>query len=425
MSSTRTGAASGFLRAGHLPTLVAALLYFDVSFMIWVLLGPLAPFVRADLGLSATQQGLLTAIPLLGGALFRPVLGLMADRLGGRRTGLLGLVFTLAPLAIGWRAADSAADFYAVGLLLGIAGASFAVALPLASRWYPPQYQGLVMGIAGAGNSGTLLATLFAPRLAERFGWEATFGIAMIPVAIVLIVFALLAKDSPRRVAPASLRDYAAVLRERDTLSLSFLYALTFGGFVGFASFLTTFFHEQYQLSRVASGDFTTVVVVAGSLLRPVGGWLSDRLGGYRVLVVLLGGFGACVAVVATLPTLFVAVALLLLGMGCLGMGNGAVFQLVPHRFPERMGIVTGVVGAAGGLGGFLLPSMLGLVRDMTGTYGAGLVVCATTFMVGTLVLLELGARWSLRWDADAVRRSGVYSYRATLRRAAAGEPAA
>jgi NNP family nitrate/nitrite transporter-like MFS transporter len=128
---------------------------------------------------------------------------------------------------------------------------------------------------------------------------------------------------------------------------------------------------------------------------------------------------------VATLPSLFVAVALLLLGMGCLGMGNGAVFQLVPHRFPERMGIVTGVVGAAGGLGGFLLPSMLGLVRDMTGTYGAGLVVCATTFMVGTLVLLELGARWSLRWDADAVRRSGVYSYRATLRRAAAGEPAA
>jgi NNP family nitrate/nitrite transporter-like MFS transporter len=424
MSPARAGAASAFLRAGHLPTLVAALLYFDVSFMIWVLLGPLAPFVRADLGLSATQQGLLTAIPLLGGALFRPVLGLMADRLGGRRTGLLGLAFTLAPLAIGWRAADSAADFYAVGLLLGIAGASFAVALPLASRWYPPQYQGLVMGIAGAGNSGTLFATLFAPRLAERFGWEATFGIAMIPIAIVLIVFALLAKDSPRRVAPASLRDYAAVLRERDTLSLSFLYALTFGGFVGFASFLTTFFHEQYQLSRVASGDFTTVVVVAGSFLRPVGGWLSDRLGGYRVLVVLLGGFGACVAVVATLPSLFVAVALLLLGMGCLGMGNGAVFQLVPHRFPDRMGIVTGVVGAAGGLGGFFLPSMLGLARDMTGSYSAGLVVCATTFVVGTLVLLELGARWSLRWNADAVRRSGVYSYRATLRRAA-GEPAA
>ena len=413
----RGGGAGGFLQAGHLPTLVAALLYFDVSFMIWVLLGPLAPFLREDLGLSATQQGLLTAIPLLGGALFRPLLGFMGDRLGGRRTGLLGLVLTLAPLIIGWRLADSAAGFYAVGLLLGIAGASFAVALPLASRWYPPEYQGLAMGIAGAGNSGTLLATLFAPRLAERFGWEATFGVAILPVAVVLVVFALLARDSPRRVAPASVDDYAAVVRERDTLSLSFLYALTFGGFVGFASFLTAFFHEQYGLSRVAAGDFTTLVVVAGSLLRPVGGWLSDRLGGYRVLVLLLGGFAGCVGVVATLPPLFLAVALLFAGMGLLGMGNGAVFQLVPQRFPDRMGIVTGVVGAAGGLGGFFLPSMLGVVRDLTGSYGAGLLGCAAAFVGGTLVLLELGTRWSLRWDADVVRRSGVFCYRATLRR--------
>jgi NNP family nitrate/nitrite transporter-like MFS transporter len=415
---------AGFMRAGHLPTLVAALLYFDVSFMIWVLLGPLAPFLREDLGLTATEQGLLTAIPLLGGALFRPLLGFLGDRLGGRRTGLLGLVLTLVPLLVGWQLADRVAHFYAVGLLLGVAGASFAVALPLASRWYPPQYQGLAMGIAGAGNSGTLLATLFAPRLAERFGWEATFGIAMIPTAAVLVLFALLAKDNPRRVAPATLRDYAAVAGQTDTLSLSFLYALTFGGFVGLASFLTTFFHEQYELSRVAAGDFTTLVVVAGSLLRPLGGWLSDRLGGYRVLVVLLGGFAASLGIVATLPPIAAAVPLLFLGMGMLGMGNGAVFQLVPRRFPERMEIVTGVVGAAGGLGGFFLPSMLGVVRDLTGTYAAGLVVCATAFLGGTLVLLELGARWSLTWDADLVRQSGVYSYRSTLRRAL-GERAA
>ena len=415
---------AGFLRAGHLPTLAAALLYFDVSFMVWVLLGPLAPFLRDDLALSPTQLGLVTAIPLLGGALFRPVLGVLGDRIGGRRTGLAGLALTLVPLAIAWRLAETAAHFYAVGLLLGIAGASFAVALPLASRWYPPEYQGLAMGIAGAGNSGTLLATLFAPRLAERFGWEATFGLAMIPTALVLAVFALLARDSPRRAAPATLRDYASAAGERDTVSLSFLYALTFGGFVGFASFLTTFFHEQYELSRVAAGDVTTIVVVAGSLLRPVGGWLSDRFGGYRVLVVLLGGVAGCVSVVATLPPLATAVALLFAGMGLLGMGNGAVFQLVPQRYPDRIGLVTGVVGAAGGLGGFFLPSMLGVVRDATGTYGAGLLVCASIFFAGTAVLLELGARWSRRWDAEAVRRSGVYCYRATLRRAA-GEPAA
>ena len=403
----------GFARAGHMPTLVAALRYFDVSFMIWVLLGPLAPFLRDDLGLSATQQGLLTAIPLLGGSLFRPILGFVGDRIGGRRTGLIGLCLTLLPLFIAWQLASTVTHFYALGLLLGIAGASFAVALPLASRWYPPEYQGLAMGIAGAGNSGTLLATLFAPRLAERFGWNVTFALAMLPVAVVLVVFAILAKDSPRRTAPATLRDYGAVLRERDTLWLSFLYSLTFGGFVGFASFLTTFFHEQYHLSRVSAGDFTTVVVIAGSLLRPVGGWLSDRIGGYRVLLVLLAGFAGCLAAVAAAPPIGVAVALLFVGMGLLGMGNGAVFQLVPQRFPQSIGIVTGVVGAAGGLGGFFLPTMLGVAKDATGSYGAGLMLFALAFLAGALVLLELGVRWTVRWDPHMVRRSGVYSYRA------------
>jgi NNP family nitrate/nitrite transporter-like MFS transporter len=415
---------TGFLRAGHLPTLAAALLYFDVSFMVWVLFGPLAPFLREDLGLTPSQQGLLTAIPLLGGSLFRPVLGMLADRMGGRRTGILGLVLTLVALSIGWQFAQSATHFYALGFFLGIAGASFAVALPLASRWYPPQYQGLAMGIAGAGNSGTLLATLFAPRLAERFGWAATLGIAMLPVAAVLVVFALLAKDSPKRGAPVSLREYGTVLREPDTLWLSCLYSLTFGGFVGFASFLTTFFHEQYQVSRVSAGDFTTVVVVAGSLLRPIGGWLADRMGGYRLLVLLLGGFAVCVGSVATLPSVPVAVSVLFVGMGLLGMGNGAVFQLVPNRFPDRMGIVTGVVGAAGGLGGFFLPAALGAVREATGSYSIGLFGCGVVFLAGTLVLLELGARWSTQWETHALRQGGVYSYRRARLRID-GEPAA
>ena len=405
----------GFTRAGHFPTLIAALLYFDVSFMTWVMLGPLAPFLRDELGLSSTQQGLLTAIPLLGGSLFRPVMGMLADRIGGRRTGLIGMVLTQLTLLGGWQLATTVAHFYILGFFLGLAGASFAVALPLASRWYPAEYQGLAMGIAGAGNSGTLMATLFAPRLAEAFGWSATFGIAMLPVASVFLLFAWLAKDSPKRAAPTSIGAYGAVLREHDTLWLSFLYSLTFGGFVGFASFLTTFFHEQYQVSRVSAGDFTTLVVVSGSLLRPVGGWLADRVGGYRLLVLLLAGFAVCIGSVAMLPHVRAAVALLFVGMGLLGMGNGAVFQLVPQRFPERIGIVTGVVGAAGGLGGFFLPSLLGAVRELTGSYALGLFGCAGVFVAGTVVLLELGARWSLRWDVHAVRQAGVYSYRDAL----------
>ncbi len=411
------GDRKGFAAAGHLPTLIAALIYFDVSFMAWTMLGPLAPFLREDLGLTATQTGLMTAIPLLGGSLFRPVLGILGERIGGRRAGLLGLMLTLLPLLAGWQLAHTVTHFYVLGFLLGIAGASFAVALPLASAWYPPQYQGLAMGIAGAGNSGTLLATLFAPRIAERFGWPAAFGFALLPVGAALGFFLLTARDSPKRPAPATLADYGRILRQPDTLWLAFLYSLTFGGFVGFASFLTTFFHEQYRLPRVTAGDFTTMVVIAGSLLRPVGGWLSDRLGGYRLLVLLLGGFAACLLAVAMMPPVQVAVAVLFVGMGLLGMGNGAVFQLVPQRFPGRMGIVTGIVGAAGGLGGFFLPSVLGAVKDLTGAYTAGLAGFAVVFLIGVGVLLELGLHWSRDWPKEAVTRSGVYAYRGAERR--------
>jgi MFS transporter, NNP family, nitrate/nitrite transporter len=414
----------GFLAAGHTPTLLAALLYFDVSFMVWVLLGPLAPFLREEFGLSATEQGLLTAIPLLGGSLFRPIFGTLGDRIGGRKAGLIGLSLTLVTLTIGWQFASTPAHLYGVGLLLGVAGASFAVALPLASRWYPPQYQGLAMGIAGAGNSGTLLATLFAPRLAERFGWAATFGMAIVPLAAVFLLFALIARDSPAPRPKAALRDYARLVRESDALWLSFLYSLTFGGFVGLASFLTTFFHEQFHLSRVAAGDFTTIVVVSGSLLRPVGGWLSDRIGGYRLLVFLLAGFAVCLGAVASTASVTVATALLFVGMGLLGMGNGAVFQLVPQRFPDRIGLVTGVVGAAGGLGGFLLPTLLGATKDITGSYTAGLLALVAVFVAGTLLLLELGERWSRCWPPEVVRQAGIYSYRAALREASGGEAA-
>jgi MFS transporter, NNP family, nitrate/nitrite transporter len=406
-----------FFKTGHFPTLIAALLYFDVSFMAWVLLGPLAPFLREDIGLSATQQGLLVAIPLLGGSLFRPLFGALGDRIGGRRTGLLGLALTLVPLVIAWQGSPGLGTLYVLAFFLGIAGASFAVALPLASRWYPPEYQGLVMGIAGAGNSGSLIATLFAPRLAERFGWANTFGLMILPVLAVAIMFALLAKDSPRRITAPRWRDYAALLREPDTLWFAFLYSLTFGGFVGFTSFLTTFFHEQYQVTRVSAGDFTTIVVVSGSVLRPIGGWLSDRIGGYRLLLVLLLAIAACFVGISALPPLSAVVAMLFVGVGLLGMGNGAVFQLVPQRFADRLGIVTGIVGAAGGLGGFFLPSMLGIAKDVTGSYAAGLSTFAAIYLIGAIALLQMGSRWHASWAPDAVQQSGIFCYRGVLRK--------
>src|SRR5258708_6144732 len=163
---------SDFRRAGHPPTLLAAFLYFDVSFMVWVILGPLGTFIGEAYKLSASQKGFLTAVPILGGSFFRLILGWSTERFGGRRTGLFGLGFTIVPLLLAWLVIDNYSGFLAMGLLLGLAGASFAAALPMAGGWYPPEHQGLAMGIAGAGNSGSLLATLFAPRLAQMFGWH-------------------------------------------------------------------------------------------------------------------------------------------------------------------------------------------------------------------------------------------------------------
>ena len=405
-----------FLHSGHLPTLIGALVYFDISFMVWVLLGPLAPFLREEFGMTATQQGLLVAVPLLGGSFFRPLLGIAGDRFGGRRTGLIGLTLTLIPLAIGWKFASSLGHLYVIGALLGIAGASFAVALPLASRWYPPEHQGLAMGIAGAGNSGSLLATLAAPRLAERFGWATTFGLMIVPVVAAMLLFAVLVRDSPRHRTVQRWQEYSAILRERDALWFSCLYSLTFGGFVGFTSFLTTFFNDQYQVSKVSAGDFTTIVVVAGSLLRPFGGWLSDRIGGYRLLLLVLVAVSGALAGAATLPALPSVIVLLFVATGCLGLGNGAVFQLVPQRFSDRMGLITGIVGAAGGLGGFFLPSLLGLVRDQTGSYGPGLALLSLAFVAGALGLLQLGSAWAVRWPPSALKQSGIFCYRNTAR---------
>ena len=398
----------GFRKAGHLPTLASAFLYFDVSFMVWVILGPLGPFIGEALKLSATQKGLLTAIPLLGGSFCRPILGWSTERFGGRKTGLTGLALTLIPLLIGWKFAATFPAFLAMGLMLGIAGASFAAALPLASGWYPPEHQGLAMGIAGAGNSGTLMATLFAPRLAQAFGWHNVFAMAALPVILVWLIFFFLAKDAPVVRPVKTWSDYASILKIADTGWFCFLYCLTFGGFSGLVSYLSIFFHDQYHLTKVQAGDVTTFVVIFGSFLRPLGGVLADRLGGYRMLLLLLTGACVFLGLIAFLPPVAVAIALLALAMSMLGMGNGSVFQLVPQRFPDRVGIMTGLVGAAGGFGGFLLPSLLGLMKDATGSFSIGFLILSVAFLTGALALFYLKHVWIKTWPAAAAQRAGL-----------------
>ncbi|MEO7428328.1 MAG: MFS transporter, partial [Acidimicrobiales bacterium] len=347
------------------------------------------------LGLSSMQKGLMVAVPPLGGAGFRLLLGPLSDRMGIKRLGLTTLALTLVPLLWAATLATTFTQVLGVGLLLGVAGASFAVALPLASRWYPPEHQGLALGIAGAGNSGTVIAALAAPRLAEHVGWHGTFALAMIPVSLAWVAFAILAKEPPRAATAAPSGGSLSLLRDVDPRWLCGFYLVTFGAFVGLSGYLPIFFVDRFGLSKVAAGGFAALCAVAGSLLRPVGGVLADRVGGTRVLATVLTVAAGAAALLATLPVLGVTVALLFVLLGVLGMGNGAVFQLVGRRVPERVGAMTGLVGAAGGFGGFLLPFGFGWLASSTGTFAAGFAVLANVAALTALAVTGRDRAWS------------------------------
>ncbi len=393
---------SSFWKAGHPATLFAAFLYFDLSFMVWVMLGPLAVQIAKDLELNAAQKGLMVATPVLAGALLRVVMGLLVDHLKPKTAGAIGQVIVILALIGAWQfGVTSYAHVLVLGLFLGVAGASFAVALPLASRWYPPEHQGTALGIAGAGNSGTVFAALFAPSLAVAFGWNNVFGLAAIPLVAVLVFYWLVAKDSPECPPPKSLAEYLKVLRDNDAWWFMFFYSVTFGGFVGLASSLTIYFNTQYGLSPVVAGYFTAACVFAGSMMRPFGGALADRIGGIRSLSFMYVG-AALFLVIASfgLPQAWMALVVFIFAMLVLGMGNGAVFQLVPQRFRKEIGVMTGLVGMAGGVGGFYLASSLGYSKQLTGTYQTGFMIFAALALLALVGLATVKTRWRTTWGA-------------------------
>lgn len=373
--------------------------------MIWVVLGSLAVHIARDLELHPAQTGLMVAVPVLFGALLRIPAGFLVDRLGSRRTGQIGQALVILALFFAWfLGLRSLEGLYLMGFFLGVAGASFAVALPLAGQWYPPQYQGLALGIAGAGNVGTVLAALLAPRLAEAFGWQAVFGLAIIPAAFTLLVFSLMAKDAPGKEASRQTPHYFYILKETDTWWFSLFYMVTFGGFVGLASSLVIYFNDQYGLDPVTAGTFTSVCVFVGSMVRPLGGALADRIGGIKTLLILYVVMALslfAVGLEADSPSL--ALVVLSIAMLALGMGNGAVFQLVPLRFGKEIGTITGIVGTAGGIGGFCLASLLGYSREWTGSYQLGFMTFAGLAVVCLLVILAVQTRWRTSWRAASV----------------------
>ena len=401
---------TSFWKAGHTPTLLASFFYFDLSFMVWVILGPLAVQISKDLGLTAAQKGLMVATPLLAGALLRIVMGVLVDHLKPKKAGAIGQVIVIAGLAWAWLGQlKTYESMLSLGILLGVAGAAFAVALPLASRWYPPEHQGTALGIAGAGNSGTAFAALFAPSLALAFGWQNVFGLCLIPLGIALLVYLVFAKDAPSSPPPKSLVEYLHVLKDKDAWWFMFFYSVTFGGFSGLASSLTIYFNSQYGLSPITAGYFTAGCVFAGSLVRPFGGRLADRIGGIRTLSIMYV-IAAAFLFTASLgvPSAALAVMIFIGAMLALGTGNGAVFQLVPQRFRKEIGVMTGLVGMAGGIGGFYLASSLGYSKQITGSYQLGLTLFSSLAVLALLSLTFVKKRWRTTWGSAAMTTARI-----------------
>jgi NNP family nitrate/nitrite transporter-like MFS transporter len=385
--------------AGHWPTLLTAFVYFDFSFMVWTLLGPLGAQVGETLGLSAEQKGMMVAVPILSGAILRIVLGLAVDRFGAKPTGVSAQFVVIAGLLWAWLVGlNGYGATLLMGTVLGFAGASFAVALPQAGRWYPPNMQGLVMGLAGAGNIGTVLDALVAPRVASAYGWRTVFGLALIPAAFVLSAYAIFSKEAPEEFRKKRLGDYFKLLKDRDAHWFCFYYTVSFGGFVGLASSYVLYFKSEFGVTAVQAGDLAAICTAAGALLRPAGGLLADRVGGVRALYRFYTVAGLALVLAAIGRQLGWNLAMLILASGSLGMANGAVFQLLPQRFRKDLGVMTGLVGAGGGVGGFYLASSLGYSKGLTGSYLAGLTVFSLLCFCAIIGLGLVKTRWRTTW---------------------------
>jgi MFS transporter, NNP family, nitrate/nitrite transporter len=387
-----------FFRAGHWPTLAASFLYFDFCFAIWVLNGAMGPFIGETFNLTAAQKGFMVSVPILAGALMRFPLGILAQYIGRKNAAMVEMGLIVCALVYGYTLVDTYDEVLAMGVLLGIAGASFGVALSLGSGWYPPKYKGLAMGIAGAGNSGTVLAVLFAPPLAMKYGWQTVYGLAACTMLLPMLVMWFAAKEPPD-IEHQSFREHISCLFEGDGWAFSLIYVITFGGFIGLASFLPTYFYDQFKVTKVEAGQLTMLATLMGSGVRVVGGYVSDRIGGINTL----SGVLVLVAITLVLcgmagSSLVVTTLLFMLCFAALGAGNGALFQLVPLRWPLTTAVAGSMIGEVGALGGGFLPNAMGLSKQHAGTYLWGFVSFAVLALVMLLMLRVVQIRWTRTW---------------------------
>ncbi len=392
--------------SGHWPTLLTSFLYFDVSFMVWTLLGALGAMIAPALGLNSQETFLMVATPILSGAFLRIALSLLVDRIGTKTTGIIAQLVVMAGLAVAWKAGLSNLNqALTLGLVLGVAGASFAVALPQSGRWYPPHLQGVVLGLAGAGNVGVVIDHLLAPRIAAAYGWQSVFGAALIPLALAFVLYVIFSKEPPGQFKKKSLSDYFSLLKQRDAHWFCFFYTISFGGFVGLATAFAIYFRDEFGLAPVQAGEFAAFCTLVGAVGRPVGGALADRCGGIRALGIFYTIAGIAMVVAAVMQNLWICGAAFFVASAAFGMCNGSVFQLLPQRFAKDISVMTGLVGCGGGVGGFLLGMLFGYSKANTGSYLTGILLFAGLCGVALIGLKMEKTRWRTTWGAVAAAR--------------------
>lgn len=459
------------LGSGNWRSLVACFLYFDTGFTVWVLYGPLAPFIGKSIAMTAAQQGFLVAVPVLSAAILRVALGNLYQSANGRLVALMGVAISALPAIVLplLPTTPSYTLLLVLGVFLGVGGGSFAVALPMAGSSYPPKVQGLVLGLAAAGNIGAVLDGFLFPRVADAFGWQyataaalpllAIAGIALFAwgedrgekagstgralagfgtmlaglIALVLAVHTgvfgsgkagvlllpVLGAAGAIALLPAR---YRAVLTERDTWVMMLVYSITFGGFVGMSSYVTLLLTTLYQMPKLEAGLFMSLLAFLGAIVRPMGGYLADRITGVRALTGLLAAISlADFAFAAWMPPLAGGIAVLVCLYLAFGLGNGATFQLVPHRWKGKTGLLSGVIGAAGGIGGFYLPVVMGIAKESTGSYQMGFATFGAIAACACVAILALRAQW-LVWANPAAAASELVH---AANPARVGQPAA
>ncbi|HET9647059.1 MAG TPA: nitrate/nitrite transporter [Microlunatus sp.] len=398
-TTPRAADAGGFL-PGRGRNLGLALLAFTITFWAWNIIGPLGVRYTQELGLSAPQKSLLVATPVLVGSVGRILTGALTDRFGGR---LMFTVLTAASavpvLLVAFAGAIGSYPLLLVfGFILGIAGTTFAIGIPFVNAWYEPARRGFATGLFGAGMGGTALSAFFTPRFVHWFGYVTTHVIIAIALVVVAVIVWVFARDSPAWKANTDpvLPKLSAAAKLAVTWEMAFLYAVTFGGFVAFSTYLPTYLKDVYDFDLTGAGTRTAGFAIAAVIARPIGGWLSDRVGPARVLMVSLSGAAVMSLVVSTKPapelaagSSFVLMALFL------GLGTGAVFTWVAQRAPaNRVGSVTGIVGAAGGLGGYFPPLVLGATYDEAShSYTTGLILLCVTAVIALVFTIVLARR--------------------------------